>query len=94
MSKSFSFYNFFAQVAQNLHTFAYVSVFKNIDSFHFYKVLKVLENADDTEVTTEVAAFSGCSVQNISFDISNKHLYGSGSNEHIDIENNIVYNYS
>ena len=33
-----------------------------------YKVLKVLENADDTEVTTEVAAFSGCSVQNISFD--------------------------
>lgn len=33
-----------------------------------YKILKVLEGADDTIVTDEVAAFSGCSVQNISFD--------------------------
>jgi len=33
-----------------------------------YKILKVLEGADDTVVTGEVAAFSGCSVQNISFD--------------------------
>jgi hypothetical protein len=33
-----------------------------------YKVLKVLEGADDTVVTGEVAAFSGCSVQGVSFD--------------------------
>ncbi len=33
-----------------------------------YKILKVLEGSDDTIVTDEVAAFSGCSVQNISFD--------------------------
>lgn len=33
-----------------------------------YKILKVLEGADDTEPTSEAFAFSGCSVQNVSFD--------------------------
>ena len=33
-----------------------------------YKTLKVLEGADDTEPTSEAFAFSGCSVQNVSFD--------------------------
>jgi hypothetical protein len=35
-----------------------------------YKVLTVLEGADDTTPTSEAVAFSGCSVQNVSFDNS------------------------
>ena len=33
-----------------------------------YKILKVLEGADDTVPTSEAVAFSGCSVQSVSFD--------------------------
>jgi hypothetical protein len=33
-----------------------------------YKTLKVLEGADDAEPTSEAFAFSGCSVQSVSFD--------------------------
>ena len=33
-----------------------------------YKILKVLEGADDTTPTSEAFAFSGCSVQNVTFD--------------------------